>query len=75
MKKITKINGKDYYHKTHDNDVYFLSIYFEDDSKKRLMFGGKNITVSDAYNIAKDFVKRLNISNEICSLLSPTGGC
>lgn len=74
-KKITKINGKDYYHKTHDKDVYFLSIYFEDSSKKRFMFGGKNITINDAYNTAKDFIQRLNISNDICSLLSPTGGC
>jgi len=74
-KKITKINGKNYYHKTHDNDVYFLSIFFEDNTKKRFMFGGKNITVNDAYNIAKDFVQRLNISYDICSLLSPTGGC
>jgi len=39
------------------------------------MFGGKNITINDAYNYALDFVNRLNISNDICSLLSPTGGC
>jgi hypothetical protein len=39
------------------------------------MFGGKNITVNDAYNTAKDFIQKLNISSDICSLLSPTGGC
>jgi hypothetical protein len=69
-KNIEKINGKEFFHKEISKYVYCLSIYF-DGGKKRIMFGGKNIDITDAYNRAKDFIKRLNVSKNICCLSCP----
>ncbi len=69
-KNIEKINGKEFFHKEISKNVYCLSIYF-DGGKKRIMFGGKHIDITNAYNSAQDFIKRLNVSENICCLSCP----
>lgn len=69
-KTIEKINGNKFFHKEKDNHVYCLSIYFKG-GKKRIMFGGKNIDITNAYINAQDFINRLNVSKDICFLSCP----
>lgn len=67
---IENITAKPYYHKKSDNYIYLLIVKTDED-KIRLMFGGKNTNINDTYKVVKDFLIRLNISDEKYSLDCP----
>lgn len=71
QKNIIKINGRSYLHKEINNNVYMISIYFSDDNKKKIMFGGKNININNAFIDAQEFINKLNVSKDLCSLSCP----
>jgi hypothetical protein len=70
--KISKITGSFFYHKSIDKKTYLVLISFEASTKRksmRIMFGGKKIEENDAYNMAKEFVDKINNINKVESVI------
>lgn len=56
---IYKIGGHIYFHKSVNNQVYVVLFSSDDNIPRKIMFGGKNMSIQDAYKLASEFIQKL----------------
>jgi len=67
-KKIRKISCTKSFHKKSNNEICLLLVYLENESRKQIMFGGKNVNINDTINNVKEFLSKLNIDQNLIKL-------